>query len=88
MKRRLPKVRMAHGAFVGDRFQCSGPYSALHRNPFSHPQWPPFRVRFNHQWIDVQVVEYSEDWGWKAVSVEALQRDDDVTPRVEVRGRR
>lgn len=86
--KRLPKVKMNHGAFVGDRFQCSGPYGALPFNPFSHPQWPPFRVEFNGEWIPVQVIEYSEDWGWKAVSVEAVQRDADITPRVEVRGRR
>lgn len=87
MTKRLPKVLMAHGAVVGDRFICSGPYSALPFNPYQHPQWPPFRVNFNKHWIDVQVVEgdYDEDWGWKAISVEALNRDADATPKVELR---
>lgn len=79
---------MAHGAFVGDRFQCSGPYSALPGNPFQYPQFPPFRVRFNSTWIDVEIVEYGEEFGWKAISIEALARDTDVTPRVEVRSPR
>ena len=34
------------------------------------------------------IVKMQSATGWKAVSIEALNRDDDVTPRVEIRGRR
>ena len=88
LRRRLPKVRMNHGAYVGDRFYCSGPYSALRGNPFQYPSFPPFRVRFNGDWIDVQITEFGEDFGWKAVSIESLARDEAVTPRVEIRSPR
>lgn len=88
LRRRPPKVKMNHGAFVGDRFKCTGPYSALPFNPFNFPQWPPFRVNFNGRWIVVQAVTRNEEWGWEAVSLEALNRDDEITPKVEVRGPR
>ncbi len=85
----LPKVEMKAGMVVGDRFKCTGPFSALPFNPFEHPQWQPSRVNFNGRWIAVQATERThEDFGWEAVSVEALNRDDDVTPAVEVRGPR
>ena len=85
----LPKVQMNHGAFVGDRFKCTGAYSTLPFNPFNHPQWPAFRVNFNRRWIEVQPTPRThQDWGWEAVAVEALERDSDITPAIEIRGPR
>ena len=83
--RRLPKVQVQGAYVVRGRFHCYGPYSALPMNPFQHPQWPPFRVRFNGCWHAVEVTQYSEDWGWRAEGIDTLNDDLDVYPKVELR---
>jgi hypothetical protein len=86
MKRRPPKVMATMVGTLRGRVVACGPYSALPFNPYRHPQWKPFRVSFNGKWHTVQVTSFNEDWGWEAESVEALEKDAENSPRVEIRG--
>lgn len=86
LTRRAPKVNADMVGQIRDRVVATGRYAAIPFNPFAHPQWPPFRVCFNGRWIEVEVTEFSEEWGWKAEEVVARNRDLDITPRIDVRG--
>ena len=83
---RPPKVK-ATTAFIDrtGKLKCAGPLSAFERNPFAHPQWPEFRVSFNHQWFTCRMVDAHQDYGWVAESVESLNAALDVSPKVELR---
>jgi hypothetical protein len=84
--RKPPKVNASMVGFLRGRVVACGTYGALPFNPYSHPQWRPFRVCFNGKWHTVQVTSFNEDWGWEAESVVALEKDAEYSPRVEIRG--
>jgi hypothetical protein len=84
---RKPKVKAALVGIVGGRVQAAGSYADLPFNPYrpykTFDTWRPFKVRHHRSWITVQVIEAGEDWGWKAVEMGALRRDEKApTPGV------
>ena len=86
MSRRPPKVNATMVGVLRGRVVATGTYAAFPFNPFSHPQWPSFRVCHNGRWVEVEVVGFHEDWGWEAEAVEAVRKDAECSPRVEIRG--
>jgi hypothetical protein len=67
------------------KVKCAGTLSALPWNPHEVRTWPQFEVAFNGEWVLVEVTDWHQDVGWIAQSVESLDLDDIVSPRVELR---
>lgn len=87
MKRHSPKVKAA--AVYIDKtglLRAAGPLSALPFNPHPFNRCPVFRVSFNEKWVEVELEEASETYGWIAVATPMWNDSSvDSTPKVDIR---
>ena len=87
IRNRLPKVRAASAFYDREgKLKVTGPLSALPFNPHPYDGCPHFRVQFNGDWIEVQLLDASDTYGFVAVGVDAWDAPSiDHTPKVELR---
>jgi len=81
-----PRVNVSAIFVGGNGLKCSGALCDIPWNPHAQRIWPQFEVCWNGRWILVEVIDWSQDFGWIAQEVDSLESEDlHISPRVELR---
>ena len=84
---RLAKVKVASAFYDREgRVKVTGPLSALPFNPHPYDRCPRFKVQFNGKWIEVELLDACDTYGFLAQSSPKWNDPfSDATPKVEIR---
>lgn len=84
---RLPKVKAASAFYDREgNLKATGPLSALPFNPHPYDRCPNFRISFNGEWVEMELLDAADTQGWVAVGKPDWNSANlDATPKIELR---